>query len=48
MHEKQRLLNDKVIINTDFNASYTKDMKALGDEVVELQRVFLELISEKK
>lgn len=40
MHEKQRLLNDKVIINTDFNASYTKDMKALGDEVVELQRVF--------
>lgn len=47
MHEKQRLLNDKVIINTDFNASYTKDMKALGDEVVELQRVFLELISEK-
>lgn len=47
LHEKQRLLNDKVIINTDFNASYTKDMKALGDEVVELQRVFLELISEK-
>jgi len=48
LHEKQKQLNDKVIINTEFNASYTKDMKAIGDEVVELQRVFLEIISEKK
>jgi hypothetical protein len=48
LHDKQKKLNEKVIINSDFNASYSKDMKAIGDEVVELQRVFLEMISEKK
>lgn len=45
LHSKQKLLNDKVVISTDYNSNYSKDMKALGDEVVELQKVFIEIIS---
>lgn len=48
LHQKQMLLKDKVIIATEYNANYSKDMKNIGDEVVELQKVFLEIISNKK
>ncbi|MBL7887010.1 MAG: hypothetical protein JNJ52_09695 [Flavobacterium sp.] len=47
LHTKQQLLNDKVIISTEYKSNYTRDMKALGDEVVELQKVFVEIISNK-
>jgi len=48
LHQKQMLLKDKVTIATEYNANYSKDMKNIGDEVVELQKVFLEIISNKK
>ncbi len=47
LHTKQQLLNDKVVISTEYKSNYTRDMKALGDEVVELQKVFVEIISNK-
>lgn len=47
LHSKQQLLNDKVVISTEYKTNYSKDMKALGDEVVELQKVFIDIISNK-
>jgi len=47
LHKKQQLLNDKVIISTVYKSNYSKDMKALGDEVVELQKVFIDIISNR-
>lgn len=47
LHSKQQLLNDKVIISTEYKSNYSKDMKALGDEVVELQKVFIDIISNR-
>jgi len=45
LHYKHQLLKERVIISDDFKSSYSNDMKALGDEVVELQKVFIEIIS---
>jgi len=47
LHSKQQLLNDKVTISTEYKTNYSKDMKALGDEVVELQKVFIDIISNR-
>ncbi len=48
LHNKQQLLNDKVLISTEYKSNYNRDMKALGDEVLELQKVFIDIISNKK
>jgi len=45
LHSKQQSLNNQVLISDDYKSNYSKDMKALGDEVVELQKVFIEIIS---
>ena len=47
LHNKQKQLNDKVIISSEYSSNYAKDMKALGDEVVELQKVFIDIISNR-
>lgn len=47
LHTKQKLLNEKVIISNEYGNTYSKDMKSLGDEVVELQKVFIEIISNR-
>jgi uncharacterized protein (UPF0333 family) len=47
LHTKQQLLNNKLTISNDYNENYRKDMKSLGDEVVELQKVFIEIISNR-
>ncbi len=47
LYEKQLLLKNKVLIASEYNFNYAKDMKNLGDEVVELQKVFLEIINNK-
>lgn len=47
LHSKQQLLNDKVLISAEYKSNYSRDMKALGDEVVELQKVFIDIISNK-
>jgi len=45
LNQRQKMLNDKVFISDEYNSSYRKDMKNLGDDVVELQKVFMEIIS---
>lgn len=47
LHSKQKQLNEKVIISAAYNSNYSEDMKALGDEVVELQKVFIDIISNR-
>ena len=45
LHSKHQLLSNQVLISDDYKSNYSNDMKALGDEVVELQKVFIEIIS---
>lgn len=45
LHSKHQLLNNQVLISDDYKSNYSNDMKALGDEVIELQKVFIEIIS---
>jgi low affinity Fe/Cu permease len=47
LHHKQKTLNEKVIISNEYSSNYTKDMKSLGDEVVKLQKVFIDIISNR-
>lgn len=47
LHDKQKQLNEKVVISTAYSSNYVKDMKALGDEVVALQKVFIDIISNR-
>ena len=47
LHVKQLQLNDKVYLSNEYKSTYSKDMKAIGDEVVELQKVFIEIISNR-
>lgn len=42
---KQQQLNEKVMISAEYKSNYSKDMKSLGDEVVKLQKVFIDIIS---
>lgn len=47
LHDRQKQLNEKVLISNEYSSNYMKDMKALGDEVVELQKVFIDIISNR-
>lgn len=47
LHHKQKMLNEKVIISSEYSANYSRDMKSLGDEVVKLQKVFIDIISNR-
>ncbi len=47
LHIRQQQLNEKVVISSAYNENYTRDMKALGDEVFELQKVFIDIISNR-
>ena len=44
---KQKELNDKLIISKNFDASFKNDFKTIGEEIVSLQELFLDIISEK-
>lgn len=44
LHTKQQQLNDKVNISNEYSNIYSKDMKILGEKVVELQKVFIDII----
>lgn len=48
LYQKEAILKDKVTIAAKYNSNYTKEMKNIGDEVVELQKVFLEIILNQK
>ena len=47
LHAKQQQLKEKLFISAEYKLNYSKDMKALGEEVVELQKVFINIINNK-
>ena len=47
LNQRQKLLNDKVFISDQYNLNHRIEMKNLGDDVVQLQKVFIEIISNK-
>ena len=45
---KQKELNDKLLISQYFDASFKNEFKTIGEEIISLQELFLNIISEKK
>jgi hypothetical protein len=45
LNYKQTQLNEKLLISKEFNSSYSNEMKVIGAEIVQLQKVFLDIIS---
>ena len=43
--EKQTLLFDKVTILQEYKVNYLKDIKVIGSEIVDLQKIFISCIS---
>ena len=43
--EKQKLLFDKVTILQEYKVNYLKDIKVIGSEIVDLQKIFISCIS---
>ncbi len=47
MYQKQKVLNEKIVITSDYSFNHKIKTKKLFDEIVKLQKVFLEIISNK-
>ena len=47
-HKKQNDLNSKVLISRDYQTYFQKNMKAIAEEIVELQYIFMQIISNRK
>lgn len=47
LNERQKILNDKVFISNQYNLNYKIEMKNFSNDVVQLQKVFIEIISNK-
>lgn len=47
LNHKQLYLNDKISISSDYNSNHKVRVKKLSEEIVNLQKVFLEIISIK-
>ena len=47
LQEKQQLLNNKITIAKKYDDNYINNIKILGNEVVELQQFFIELIQNR-
>ena len=47
LNHKQLCLNDKISISSDYNSNHKVRVKKLSEEIVNLQKVFLEIISIK-
>lgn len=43
--EKQTLLFDKVTILQEYKVNYLEDIKVIGSEIVDLQKIFISCIS---
>lgn len=48
LHQQQEALNAKISISNQYEVNYKKEIKALGEEIVVLQKVFVEIISNQK
>lgn len=47
LNHKQLYLNDKVSISSDYNSNQKVKVKKLSEEIVNLQKILLEIISIK-
>lgn len=47
LQQQQEFLTDRVSINSEYNTNYMLKAKKLSEEIVNLQKVFLEVISNK-
>lgn len=45
LQQQQTFLTERVSINSDYNSNYMLKAKKLSEEIVNLQKVFLEVIS---
>lgn len=45
LQQQQAFLTERVSINSDYNSNYMLKAKKLSEEIVNLQKVFLEVIS---
>jgi len=45
LQQQQTFLTERVSINSDYNTNYLLKAKKLSEEIVHLQKVFLEVIS---
>lgn len=48
LHQQKEVLNTKLHIANQYDVNYKKEVKVLGEEIVELQKVFLEIIINQK
>jgi hypothetical protein len=48
LNYKQKQLNEKILISKEFTSSYSNEMKTIGEEIVCLQKVLLDIISNNK
>ena len=48
LNYKQKQLNEKLLLSKEFTSSYSKEIKTIGVEIVQLQKVFLDIISTNK
>lgn len=47
-NEKKKFLENKVLISDEYKSNYQKSIKMMSQEIVELQDIFLKVISNKK
>lgn len=47
LSNKQKILNNKASISTDFQSNYKSDMKKLSEEIFVLQKIIFELLTKK-
>ena len=45
LHKKQKFLNTKIEISAEYKVDYLKDIRVIGNEIVELQKVFINVLS---
>ena len=48
LHQQQEALNSKLRISNQYDLHYKNEVKALGEEINALQKVFLEIITNQK
>ncbi len=47
LYQKETILNNKIIMLSNFNSNHKAKLKKLSEEIINLQKNFLEIISNK-
>ena len=45
LNKKHKFLNTKIEISAEFKMVYLKDVKTISNEIVELQKIFIDLLN---